>query len=180
MPLTGAMKEWVAKLKAYQDKHHVSYKAAMSALKGSGSKGRRKSHRGGSSDGVAAHAEAFTPQGDTSPQAPPPASATPPMAAEHAAAAAAAAAPKELAGFEVKALPQSGGSGLGMFEVGAAPQNGGRRRHRRSSSSRRGRRGSRGSRRSSRRTQQQQKQQRRSRSRRGGGSGSSLSYSDYA
>ena len=175
MPLTGALKDWVAKLKAYQDKHGVSYKAAMSALKGTGSngsKGRRKSHRGGSGAGVADNAEAFTPQGDAAPHAPAAAGATappPPPAA------------KEVAGFEVKALPQSGGAGLGMFEVGAATtpaqQQGGRRRRRRGSSKRSSKRSSRRS--SSRRSSRRSQQQRRSRSRRGG-SGSSLSYSDYA
>ena len=178
MPLTGALKEWVAKLKAYQDKHHVSYKAAMSALKGTGSKGRRKSHRGGSGDGVAANAEAFTPQGDASPQAPPHAPAAAAGAATHPSPPPAA----KVDGFEVKALPQSGGGGLSMFEVGAtadAPLQQGGRRRRGSRRGRRGSRGSRGSQRSSRRNQKQQRQQRRSRSRRGG-SGSSLSYSDYA
>ena len=152
MPLTGALKEWVAKLKAYQQQHGVSYKAAMSALKG---KGARKSHRGG---GVADAAEAFTPQADK-----PAAHALP------------AAETNEVAGFQVKALPQSGGSGeLSMFEAGSTAIKGGRRR-RKCGSKRRGskRRGSkrRGSRRG--------RTNRRSRSHQGGSS-SSLTYSDYA
>jgi len=153
MPLTGALKEWVAKLKAYQQQHGVSYKAAMSALKG---KGARKSHRGG---GVADAAEAFTPQADK-----PAAHALP------------AAETNEVAGFQVKALPQSGGSGeLSMFEVGGTTLQKGGRRKRKCGSKRRGskRRGSkrRGSRRG--------RTNRRSRSHQGGSS-SSLTYSDYA
>jgi len=152
MPLTGALKEWVAKLKAYQQQHGVSYKAAMSALKG---KGARKSHRGG---GVADAAEAFTPQADK-----PAAHALP------------AAETNEVAGFQVKALPQSGGSGeLSMFEVGATLQKGGRRK-RKCGSKRRGskRRGSK------RRGSKRGRTNRRSRSHQGGSS-SSLTYSDYA
>ena len=169
MPLTGALKEWVAKLKAYQHKHGVSYKAAMSALKGKG-----RSHRGGGGgEGVAANAEAFTPQGDSSHPPPATAATPPPHSGSNA--------QTEIAGFEMKALPQSGG-GLSDFEVGATNnQAGGRRRRGRSSKRGRGRSSKRGRGRSSKRGRGRGRSSRRNQQRnQRGGSHGSLSYSDYA